>query len=89
MPTAIYIHDHVQQVINLYQEILDNRTKQTTVWEELSSMAEVLQHAHRKGNVAAKIQLSNWHPELVGGGKGKFQCQETHGCPALDYDRLV
>lgn len=61
-----YIPEAVRRVAELYREILQGRSTGTSVAEELSAMATILFRTHQEGNPVCCVQLSNWHPGLVG-----------------------
>lgn len=62
----VYISSHVQQVIDLHRPILERRIPYDTVLEQLTLFAENLYQQFLVQNPAVIIELSNWHPTVIG-----------------------
>ncbi len=66
MNRKIYVSDHVKQVRLLHREIINQTTSKTTVKRQLRMLSDNLFSEFVKGNPAVTVEISNWHPELVG-----------------------
>jgi len=63
---AIYVHDVIRQVADLYRHLLEKFPGTWTVAEFLGLQADHLFAEHRKGNPAVCMQINNWLPRLIG-----------------------
>jgi hypothetical protein len=62
----VYIHPHVQAVIDLYGELVGEAAWTRSCAEQLDRQAERLTDGVRAHHPGARVELSNWHPDLIG-----------------------
>lgn len=62
----LYIHPHVQQVIDLHQDIIERKIPYPTVREQLTHFADNLFTAGAGSHPAFLHEIRNYHPTLAG-----------------------
>lgn len=66
MEEKVYVHPAILEVQRLHKEIFEDTSEDTTVREQLESLAENLLLAHQAGRSAAHVEIANWHPRFAG-----------------------
>ena len=86
----IYICSAVSQVKELHQDAIALFPDELTLYEFLERQAHILSGAHKSKDVRVCVQISNWHPKLVGSRRNEiltadFTLDDAHIVVAREY----
>lgn len=66
MRSEVYIHDQIQKVYELHQNVIEKTDEKTTLIEQLTGFSNTLYAAWKARNPVCKPQINNWHPDYLG-----------------------
>jgi hypothetical protein len=62
----VFASREVAEVIRLHRDLFTDEFRRLSIEQQLARQADRLLEAHGAGNPVAAVQLSSWHPDLVG-----------------------
>jgi hypothetical protein len=83
--SGVYVHPHIQQVLDLHHDLLREAFLVRPVIETLAAMAQRLHQAHSEGDSRTVVQIRNWLP-----GAARQDDEQILGRPlSVDDARLA
>ena len=62
----VYACDEVSEVLRLHHDLLNEKSRQLPIHEQLDRQAQRMVEAHKSGDKTVATHITCWHPELVG-----------------------